>query len=221
MTEFSFEIPTEKVNFDDVDLLAGALHQLLGERVTVVEFSQIRTRSERAAAAFEAALGIRPRKLYGPEYDGEEAQAVVEEAADDIAAKWERADQLTSNGNAPAVAVETIPAVLQAQPTGRKERKDKGTPHKSYKPRSKHESNGGSKSGGPRGGIKAWRVMQAGQVVERITVAEKDRRLRLGEFAIDAELHHPRGGHFRVKMGDTADHIGQVLVPAMNGHKGD
>jgi len=46
---------------------------------------------------------------------------------------------------------------------------------------------------------KAWRVLNViGQVVEQITIEEKNRRLAAGEFEPDTILHHPRAGRQRV-----------------------
>jgi len=50
-----------------------------------------------------------------------------------------------------------------------------------------------------RAHFRAWRVLNIlGQVVEQITIEEKNRRLAAGEFEPDTILHHPKAGRQRV-----------------------
>ena len=47
--------------------------------------------------------------------------------------------------------------------------------------------------------MRAWRILNnLGQVVEQISIEEKNRRLSAGEFDPDTILHHPKAGRQRV-----------------------
>lgn len=59
--------------------------------------------------------------------------------------------------------------------------------------------------------IKAWRVLDAdGQVLEQLTITERNFKLAKGEFADGTILHHPRAGKHKV----TGAGPGQGMEPA-------
>jgi hypothetical protein len=63
---------------------------------------------------------------------------------------------------------------------------------------SKHASDGGSRSTGPRGEIKAWKCTNPLGTVLMLTRSEKDANLASGGFTEGTILEHPRAGRLIV-----------------------
>jgi hypothetical protein len=92
--EFVFKVEGEKVNFDDLELIAGALRQFTREEVIVLEYFEVRTSSSRVAAVLEGLL-VQKAVEQGVHFDltGDAAPAVTRASAPKSRGKWKETGQ--------------------------------------------------------------------------------------------------------------------------------